>query len=408
MKRYFVFTLIFLSLFSMSLFGLDTGYIWMNKGDWVKYTVISACSTKLWAGQSSNVTFEIKSGTNPNNLTNTQNVNVSKNNYITWNLTGNYTYQFKVKSGNLGCVYIPNFATNVSWNRIIKRQENVVRTWRLPDNAWKEFANKFADNRISIRDSIFNTFANIASINPSDTALQTGLGSLLNNIGNSYFPESSYQFLSDSLLESSNSFAQILLEVQQKISRSTVAAFGVALSEVYDAAFMGLQYAQWMRNILWEGVPQSIMSAETAYERTVAFQSLANSIRSAAWSNLDNLRNFIISEKDARNANNKIALKNSLESQLGVLYSSSCDSSTVYTTDEAMSNGTGLSLWHIYAKAYRIAKNRENNSNYSIAERQAYTMIKILSKKLMATVLGLYIETSWIKMLEEESYLLKP
>jgi|YelNatPaOPRAMG01_1025707.scaffolds.fasta_scaffold05482_16 hypothetical protein len=407
MKRYFIFTLFFFFLFSISLFGLDTGYIWMNKNDWVMFTVTSSCSTKLWAGQNSNVTFEIKYGLG-NNLTNTTNVNVNKNNYITWNLTGNYTYKFTIKSGDIGCVYIPNYTVNVIWKRIILSQGNILRTWRLPDNAWKEFANKLVDNRISVRDSIFNTFYNIASINPSNVALQQGLGSLLNGIGNSYFPESSYQFFSDSLVDFSNSYAQLLYDIQYKVTRSATSAFGSALSEVYGAAFMGLQYAQWMRNILWEVVPQSIMSAQTAYDRTVAFQSFANSIRSAAWSNLDNLKNYLIAEKNARNENNKIALKNALESQLGVLYGMTDDTNTIYTHDESMSNGTGLSLWHIYAKAYRIAKSRENNPNYPTAERQAYTMIKILSKKLMATMLNLYIQTSWIKRLEEETYLLKP
>lgn len=100
-------------------------------------------------------------------------------------------------------------------------------------------------------------------------------------------------------------------------------------------------------------------------------------------------------------------MRNALNSQLNLLHSEASDTNPLFTSDQDMSKGEGLSLWHIYAKARSIAKSRENNSNYSTSERQAYTMLRILTEKLMASMLNLWFETLWIKNAEETSYILR-
>lgn len=202
-------------------------------------------------------------------------------------------------------------------------------------------------------------------------------------------------------------YSSLYFQIGAKITRSSSYVVCGALADVYSGAFEGLQYVQWMQNILNNTIPQSVLAVEDTYTRTVNFKSFVSKIRTASSSKLDSLKQYLLKEKEARQIKNKEDLRNALNSQLDLLHSSSYDNNTLFTTDQDMSRSDGLSLWHIYAKAYSIAKSRENNQNYPKAERQAYTMLRILTEKLMATILNLYLEASWVKNVEEVSYLLR-
>lgn len=275
------------------------------------------------------------------------------------------------------------------------------------EDKWIEYANSLVDKRISTIESIINTFFEISSINELSEAMRAGLGSLLNGISSSYFPLDHLSFASDCSKNLATEYSSVYFQIGAKITRSSSYVVCGALADVYSGVFEGLQYVQWMQNILNKVVPQSALKVEKAYDRTVNFKSFVSKIRTASSSNLDSLKQYLSKEKEARQAKDKENLRNFLNSQLNLLHSAGCDSNSLFTTDQDMSKGEGLSLWHIYAKACSIAKSRENNPNYPDEERQAYTMLRVLTEKLMATILNLYFETLWVKNAEEVSYFLR-
>lgn len=276
------------------------------------------------------------------------------------------------------------------------------------DDKWKEYANSLADKRIYTIEKVLKTFNDISSINEYNEAYKAGLSSILNGISSSYFPPDHLTLAGDCFKNIATEYISFYAQYRLKITRSLNYVVCGALADVYSGVFDGLQYVVWMQNILNKAIPQSVLSVQEAYNRTVQFKSFVSSIRTASSSKLDNLKQYILNEKQARITNNKEALRNALNSQLNLLHSEASDTNPLFSSDQDMSKGEGLSLWHIYAKACSIAKSRENNSNYSTSERQAYTMLRILTEKLMASMLNLWFETLWVKNAEETSYLLRP
>lgn len=275
------------------------------------------------------------------------------------------------------------------------------------DDKWREYANALADKRISTIEKIFKTFSDISYINEYNEAYKAGLGSILNGISSSYFPPDHLALADDCFKNIAVEYISFYAQYRMKITRSiNYVVFG-ALADVYSGVFDGLQYVVWMQNILNKAIPQSVLSVQEAYNRTVQFKSFVSSIRTASSSKLDSLKQYILNEKQARISNNKEALRNALNSQINLLHFEASDTNPIFTSDQDISKGVDLSLWHIYAKACSIAKSRENNSNYSVAERQAYTVLRILTEKLMASILNLWFETLWVKNAEETSYLLR-
>ena len=275
------------------------------------------------------------------------------------------------------------------------------------EDKWIEYANSLVDKRIATINNMINTFIEISSLNETSEAMKSALGNLLNGISSSYFPPDHLSLAKDYCINIATEYLSLYSQWAISMTRSLNYVVCGALGDVYSGAFQGLQYVQWMQNILSKTIPQSILTVNEAYDRTLRFKSFVGRIRTASSSQLDNLKQYLLKEKEARQIKNKENLRNTLISQLSLLHSSSCDNNPLFTNDQDISKGEGLSLWHIYAKACSIAKSRENDPNYPKGERQAYSMLRILTEKLMATILNLYLETLWVKNAEEVSYLLR-
>lgn len=277
----------------------------------------------------------------------------------------------------------------------------------LKDDQWIVYANNLADRRIATIDKIIETFWNINYINELNEAQRAGLGSLLGGIGNSYFPNDHLTFTSDCIRNISAEYISVYSQYMIKVQKSLNYVVCNALADVYSGAFEGIQYINWMINIMNKAIPTAVATVQEAYNRTVEFKSLVAKMQNASLSKLENLKQYITDEKNARISKNKEALRNALNNQLKLIYSETCDSNSLFTSDQNISNIGDLSLWHFYGKVRSIAKSRESDNNYPNYDRQAYTMLKILAEKLIFSMTNLELETLWVKNAEENYYFIK-
>ncbi|MEM5813313.1 MAG: hypothetical protein QXU71_03060 [Candidatus Aenigmatarchaeota archaeon] len=294
----------------------------------------------------------------------------------------------------------------VRWKGVDSNEYFDLDSKALKDDKWKDYANNLADKRIATVDKIINTFYEISAISETEQAYKQGLNSILGGIASSYFPPDHLSLTSDYLRNLALEYSSVYAQYSIKITRSLNYVVMGALADVYSGAFDGLQYLVWMQNILNKALPQAVLTVQETYNYIRSFKSLVASLKTASWSNLESLKNLISNEKSARNSVNKDLLRNFLNSQLELLHSSSSDSNPLFTNDQDISKGSGLSLWHIFAKACSIAKSRENNQSYPKVEREAYRSFRILTEKLMVSIVNLLMETAWVKNAEERSYLL--